>query len=200
MYKSDREIFVYSPPRTGSTYIWQILSALFGKKIGKSHVFPIHPEKYIVIATLRHPIDTICSWMRVHHVPFEYQGVERFYPEFQKHWNKMDESKTLSNFHCLRYELFQSNPNYLFHELERIFHIVIPTALRTSMAEKFSKEENRKIAKTIPKFSLFDPTSYIHGEHVSDTQKSWKELLPQTHHPSTLNLFHPQLTRFGYTP
>jgi hypothetical protein len=181
-------IIVSSPPRTGSTLVYNILQYLFedrscefsnqGKRVKKTHTLrPLLKEnrsldQTYIFCPLRDPLSQFSSLLRVGKIPnddlqkhFKHCLKESFY--FLRHF------RTFPHFSFLIYETFEADFSPIFNAIEKEFSIQIKEKERELIRIFFSKEALSSIAKSMNTFEEADPITGIHGLHISSFADSF---------------------------
>ena len=198
----DCPVLQYSPGRSGSTLIAQILMIL-ADEVEKMHDY-IDTDRPVVIS-YRHPCDMFLSIWRifeeidtvedlneqakkifffqrkkvkhsVNYVISQYQIMHQYY----------DSDKT--NLLLLCYENFFSDYDYTFTKLEEFFKISIDQEIRDSIVEQTSIAKNKNRAGKMKNFDEYDRESLIHGNHILTGEPGlWKEVIPVSLQRKLLN-------------
>ena len=175
----DFKIVQYSPPRTGSTLLFNILLFLFeekshyttpmdlqNRKVIKSHfLLKETNQKTYYITSIRHPYDIITSRLRKKNSRCVHNGdIQRVVRDFQR-VNALQQTK--KNLLILKYENFYNNYNYLFDEIEKVFNITISDEDKTKLHTLFSLSSMKKLSAQFEDFSTYDAGVQIHGNHIN---------------------------------
>ncbi|MEX0961455.1 MAG: hypothetical protein WDZ28_01195 [Simkaniaceae bacterium] len=184
----NQRILLLTPPRTGSTFVYNILAYLFEdinfshishnfnqKRVVKSHTQGVKLRNYdcLFISAKRSPLDMFDSISRTNHIPMDMQNIKKLkYVSNAKPIYHYLSKKPLSKVLFLTYEKFVDNINYLFDELEGFFSIEIPHEMRKKIEQMFSKEEMLKIQNRYKDFSQYDLVTGIHGAHIDKNHDS----------------------------
>ena len=207
------KIFVLSPYRTGSTYIYMILNYLFedqsnkdhtdySKKVVKTHNTPSFPlsNKSIWVVPVRHPLDSCTSIFRMPNTSIKSRKVF-FYSLLEKY--KQTESfvnKTPSNqVLLLRYEKFNTDFDYIIDSIEDKFEVKVTQLDKENMKNMFSKEANLKRQKEMPDFNTYDPITGLHGNHISTEKTTLKEMLNTDDYNMVIEKIENLLPTFHYS-
>lgn len=187
---TDKEVVVYSAPRTGSTLIWQCCKEIFSK-VHKAHHDDV--SKYLqmrlpCIITEREKVDAFISRERVlrfggyskkefeevindrlqHAIENNPQAIN---DDIEDYTLELDSVEYVKNFYTgglliLKYENFHENYNYIFTQLEKFFYINIPSDYKENIIKKTNKAYNIDIQSKMNNFSEIDQHSNIHGNHI----------------------------------
>ena len=187
------KVIQFSPGRTGSTLVWQILEQL-GFDVIKTHTHSL--ENVPVVTTYRDPRDVFCSFYRIsHNIPNESEmRADLRFPGFRRGISrKLGAIRYVrSNFSelaiqlksgiatCyLRYESFIENHDYIFEELENFFGCKISGEIREKIHEGTNIKANKARSEKFNTFSDYDPNTHIHGRHVgSGKAGQWQQVCP----------------------
>ena len=167
----DPPIIQFSPPRTGSTLVYNFLRELFPeRKVSKTHKLPHRhldsASRADIICTVRHPLDTIASRILRHDPEFSDESIERVSGrrgEFEFLAEIRNDPRVL----ILRYERFVNNFDFAFDGIEGHFGIEITQQSRTRLSQAYSIEAVRSKADKLGAFKNYDPVDHIHGQHIS---------------------------------
>lgn len=177
-------IIQFSPPRTGSTLIFNILRIIFhNKKILKLHNMSTIKKKISIpiIVTVRNPLDSISSILRVNEEKsLNSTIITEYINYFVNDAGIKDvlEIANKDNVLILKYEEFQNDFEYIFEKLEKFFSIEIKIELRNEIIHEFNIDKVKEKQSNLKNFSQYDKISHIHGNHISEYNgKSYYEKL-----------------------
>lgn len=189
-FKHHKPLILYSPVRTGSTLMFNFLRELFGDGVIKTHVFPtddtfkkiktftddifntlsfpLKPDEFSMVVTIRHPLDSFASYIR--HECKDKDNKQ----EFDKLLNAIVEwsMKGLADLEkvpdrlVLDYRLFVEDFDYVFDRFEEFFSIEIDTGVRGILKERYNSHNVQ--AKKIPYKRIDDLKYKFFDGHVSD--------------------------------
>lgn len=183
----------YSPGRSGSTMLYQVLTHL-GPTVQKIHNY-VHTDDKVVI-TYRHPCDMFCSFYRVSRDLDGDEALQRlmgqgFNPTVwwmmlrglryvRKGYKRLQKYLDSDMEMCfLRYERFKDDYEYLFDRLENFLLFPIDQATRDRIAEATSFAKNKSAAASYASFKEFDATTLLHGKHLgSGAVDQWRRVCP----------------------
>jgi len=177
--KDDLRVISFGIPRSGSTFIYQVLCDLFAEGVAKTHGY-MDKKNVPVVMTYRDLRDCILSlwlvrgggtpiphkkinWIWLHEVKPSYEALRRYEDE---------RSKTYGNatFAMLRYEEFTTRPMQIWAHINPAI-VPMPSLEGTGRQEAIvaahSKEKNAEIAKQYKGFGQYDRESHIHGNHMA---------------------------------
>ncbi len=183
------KIYLNTPPRTGSTLVYNVLRFLFENDdhkpwdgnfwnlIVKSHGDPFLRSDVIYITTIRDPVEACLSQYRVYCsqkkkiLPIEvlYQIVHEQLRSF-KHLEKLVSNKM--RLIILEYEEIVDDLRFLFSILESKFNITIDPRDKDFLQRALSKENVIKNAEKMGAFASVDDFSLIHGSHIDRGEQS----------------------------
>jgi len=206
-YFINPPIIQFSPPRTGSTLLWNVLRQVAPqRRILKTHSLKAkylkESNKVKIIISVRDPVDSISSSIqRYSQVPTDDVVVEHI-KRFERYgiWQVL-EVKDYSNVTTLRYEDFAFDWAYLFESLETSLGCIINQDVRRMCLSNYGLERVAQKAKRLGDFRNFDTKDQIHGKHISN----FKGRVGHGHEnlsPEQIDLinesFRPYLEAFGY--
>ncbi len=190
--RTDR-LIQYSPPRTGSTVVWQIMNQIFpGREIKKTHTpSEVLQSNSWSIITFRDPVDTAISRFRISCDPQNFKSgkyswsvmekeillTQKELESFFKLLQKMDYTLP-ENIILLHYDDFEDNLGFVFGAVRKKWKKRVEKSIIKKTIENSSQEENLKKSEKFEDFSEHDPHSQIHGNHVYVTD-SLKDEVPQ---------------------
>lgn len=199
-----KKIMVFSPYRTGSTLVFNVLRFLFEDSefldkiawghhnsiVAKTHALGYMDPSIIVFCLIRNPIDTCFSRYRVMMSQASAQGISpESFQEFeeesldmavqdyltQMQWMYDLLNKRVRNVVLLKYEDFNSNLEFIFAKFEKVFNIKICEMDRLLMEELFSKENIALNIKSLQNFQNFNEITLFHGAHIDANEFSEEE-------------------------
>ena len=176
------EIIQFSPPRTGSTLVWNAIR-LFGIKAEKTHKFDLlqKSDTSRIVSTIRNPYDMVCSSIHRYRKPVSEDIVRETIQMFETYnFNTLLELKDHKDALILKYENFYDNFDYLLEDLERFFGAQIEPKSKEDFISNFSRKEVSKSISVLPKFGVYNPDTLFHGYHIGPDQgtpNSYKKYL-----------------------
>lgn len=167
-----RYIIQFSPVRTGSTLIFNILRELFPeKRIKKAHKYDKEFARLHTVCTVRHPLDCIASLIKIHRCETTPEAMAAAIRDFDQ--SGITDLRRIA-LHPLsvifKYEEFMHNMAVVYDGLERSFGIKISEEQRISLNEKYSIESTLRTTTRLGEFSNWDPETMLHGNHISETR------------------------------
>ncbi|MFA6288629.1 MAG: hypothetical protein WC661_14690 [Opitutaceae bacterium] len=166
---SRRHVIQFSPVRTGSTIIYNLLrECLPEKTVTKAHTYCRHFGHLPLVATTRHPLDCISSMLLVRNEEPTEETLRRTVTRFNANGGvDLIRIKNERKILLLRYEKFVNDYEPVFTGFESYFDIVVPPAKRAELTGKYNIESTMKIAASQGGFNAWDPVTKIHGNHIS---------------------------------
>tara|TARA_R110000803_G_scaffold86919_3_gene153478 strand:+ start:1754 stop:2368 length:615 start_codon:yes stop_codon:yes gene_type:complete len=164
-------MILFSPARSGSTLVYNILNNIFNTNITKTHnIISVNSN---VIITYRNPLDSLASLILIDNPYIQPSQVDdtlllRKLNELRK--NGLDDIiKIFNNPHplFLKYEDFRDNYDYLYENISTHFNVYIDNTKREVINNKFSLDNVKKQIKGYKSFKEWDNKTKLHGNHVS---------------------------------
>ena len=164
------KILQISPPRTGSTKMWNILKMAYGNDVEKHHIYNINNTHNIpIVMTVRNPYDMVCSSILRYGHQITDQSVSRQIIELFE--NGLDVPMRFindDNVLIFRYEDYIFDWDFTFNKLEE-FLGEIDESKKKEIVEKLEiKNIKNNIMNTMDSFSQYDKKTHIHGKHISE--------------------------------
>jgi len=159
----------FSPPRSGSTLVFNIMRELFpAKKIFKVHTFRSMCNELPVVLTYRHPLDCIASSIiRYKKEPTE-EELERQIKIFNEQgFLDLVKIKDYPNILMLKYEDYVNDFEYIFKHFEKFFDMKISRTKREELSSKYKIENVKKMIEGGDSFAEQDSKTKLHGNHIS---------------------------------
>lgn len=164
-----RHILQFSPPRSGSTLVYNILRELFPRhRIEKCHTLYGRNLASPIVATYRNPVDIVASLLLVSNSSMTDANIREqcILLNTQGIWDLLT-IRNRSNLLLLRYEDFVDNFDVLFNGIENYFQIEIPHEKRKELSAKYNRKSVQAIAERYDDFSQYDSNTQFHGRHIS---------------------------------
>ena len=180
-----RQIQQFSPIRTGSTLVYNILKIIKpDMKITKRHNFEYNTHDLFII-TLRHPYNSIISSCSTYSLELNINNLKKSINNYIKNGGKCIAKKKLDNNNCLilYYEKFDENYNYIFETLENKLEIKISDENKQEILSNFSIDSVIKFTSKYLSFNKFDRKTQLHGNHISNYKgkTDYTKILNQDH-------------------
>lgn len=161
----------YSPPRSGSTLVFNIMRELFpAKKIFKVHTFRSMCNEMKVVVTYRHPLDCIASSI----IRYKKEPTEEELKRQIKMFNEQGlldllKIRDMPNILMLKYEDYVNNFDYIFNHFEKFFNITIPEEKKVEITAKYKIDNVEKMLKDQKgdSFADIDKKTQLHANHIS---------------------------------
>jgi len=185
--KNKRKIVQFSPMRSGSTLVANILRDLFPRRtIRKTHdmrslsrKIHLHVLSFPVVSTYRYPLDIIASEIKVNNTEPTAMAIEQACQNLER--NGLVEMKkvlNMKNVLLLKYEDFYGNLDFLFDHFEVFFSIKISDNTRSKLKDDYSIENIQQLTDELPSDQFIDKNHAIavgsdgvfHGKHISKTK------------------------------
>lgn len=180
-------ITLYSPHRTGSTVVYNVLRYLFedddimdilgyyfrkkknllANKVCKTHFFwPCEQDNTCIVSTIRHPLDTIVSRMRISPKDRSDQAINKLIRDYFTSWTNIRRLQSYGKkVIVLQYEDFEDNLDAIFSRLEEQLSINIEEQDKANLKNALSRENVQDYIQKFSSFSKKDIT-HLHGNHI----------------------------------
>jgi hypothetical protein len=160
-------ILQYSPPRSGSTLIYNYVREYKKRFVIKSHTLVYTSPWTWIICTYRNPLDCISSAILIekHNPSNDY--VSRLADYYLQHLQWVEYLNKKKNALTLKYELFINNHYTIFEEIEKKFNITIDCNKQKLLTSEYSLSNVAKKIKESPDFASYDKKTQFHGNHIS---------------------------------
>jgi len=199
----EKKIIQFSPPRTGSTLVFNVLREIFpGRRIDKSHNYETKFEKYPVVVTYRHPLDAIASSIQRYGRTPTDEEIEKQIKEFEDNslWDILS-IRHQSNVLMLKYEEFYKDYDYIFDALEKFFGLTISADKRREITNRYNIEAVDEQVRDYGDFQTYDKVTQLHGRHIS-TYKGGVNYYAEFFSPAQIDylkkVYAKLLAEFGY--
>lgn len=167
-------ILLFSPVRTGSTLVYNIIKELYSFKIYKNHNININNlnEFKFIFITYRHPCDIILSMINSQEELITDKNVCFYTNAFLKCGGKqliqnyrfLKQNKKIL---LLKYELFYNNFDYIFDNIEDKFKLNVHLIKRNNLKTDLCIDSVLNKIKHFQSFKEFDKDTHLHGLHIS---------------------------------
>lgn len=167
--KLGHRIVQFSPPRSGSTLAYNLLREIFTfSHIEKTHILLPKHMKHKIVATYRHPLDSIASCIQCYNQSPTPEVIQQQITEFEKN-GIYDILELMDTENCLllRYEDFVNDLPFLLDSIERFFEIRLRQEKRDILIEKYNVDSVSSQIQAFDDFSEYDDISQFHGNHIS---------------------------------
>lgn len=171
-----KNIVIFSPPRTGSILIYNIIKILFDdgwNHIKHTHLFEYHTNNYYIV-TYRDFRDSFLSFFRVQNIDINIDTLKKQEPLRQ--YAQLKEYLNKPNALLLRYESFYNDYDYVFDNFEKFFIIKINDKKREEVYNKINLNKAKEITSNLKDFQDIHGETQLHGEHIYHPEPGyWKE-------------------------
>ena len=205
------QVVQYSPGRSGSTMLYQVLTHL-GTEVQKTHEWSEIFAK--VVITYRHPCDVFCSFFRISR---DLDGDDDLQTALRQGWNPtvwwtlfqglryvrkgysqlqkyLDSNMEIC---LLRYERFKDDYEYLFDRLASFLPLSIDRAMRDRIEDATSFSKNKVLTAAYTSFKEFDQNTLLHGKHLgSGAAGQWRYVCPAWMRHFLERMLAPELTLY----
>jgi len=166
-------IIQFSPPRTGSTLLWNTLKHCFpDREVVKCHELSSFYKKHRqapIVASIRNPLDSISSAMLRYKQDATDEVVRDYIRKYQN--KRMDDILSvndLKNAKVIKYEDFAFDFSVMFKAIEELFAVEVGDDVKSEVIEKFDIQRVKQKSDKLGEFSNMDSSDQIHGRHVSE--------------------------------
>lgn len=184
---SYNNIIIFSPPRTGSTLIYNLV-----KSVKKSHqnVFKEHNFRYNIsdffIITLRHPYNSIISCALKEGDTITDDNINTYINEYLNNggYNIPFIDMNRDNILFLYYEEFAKDITYVVDILtDKLSLQPIGTSDMDILKGKLDIDNVMELTANYTSFQIFNPDNHYHGHHISKYKGNtdYKEILDDKH-------------------
>jgi ribosome-associated translation inhibitor RaiA len=165
-------IILFSPIRTGSTLVYNILRELFpsNRTIKMHHYLNIFTEKHKIIVTYRNPVASYVSHLLRYMDSTEItkEKIDEYFKEYTDNgWEHLFKAKNQKHILLLKYEDFYNNFDVIFDKLEKYMKVIITNESRNLLKKKYSRKSVKQFQSQYNGFSQYDKVTHIHGNHIS---------------------------------
>lgn len=177
------KIVQFSPIRSGSTLVYNILKNIFvDEKIEKMHNFKYRKGFFYVIA-IRHPYNSIISSILRYGLKINEETIEKQLNQYLENGGNDIINKNLkeNNIITFMYQDFKNNFEIIYNKLEEKLNINISSELREKINKLMKIDNVIKIASKFDNFGGFDKNNHIHGNHISKYkgETDYKQILTE---------------------
>mgnify|MGYP006293134553 CR=1 FL=1 len=198
----------FSPPRTGSTLVWNALKVAFpDRRIRKKHRLRrkersrLFPQS--LVCTVRAPHEAVASsCLRASDTPDD-ESIRQAVKIVGNAFEDLAAVHKYPNVLLLRYEAFYTHHPHIFEQLEEFFRLQLEPELKERFYEQFALDKVREKSMALGAFSRMDASDEIHGRHVSKYGGE-PGTAGKVFNAAQLNFIHtelqPMYSEFGYDP
>ncbi|WP_211098218.1 hypothetical protein [Acuticoccus yangtzensis] len=167
-----RSILLLSPPRTGSTIVFNALRcAMPGKSILKTHENHDFLRQLPLVLTYRHPCDALASAVRLSKMPSREEAILELcrYMLRSDAWRSVQHKVSSASKNCgvLRYEDFYADFGHIFSTIEHVFGVRPSKSVVDTFNKTFNVMNVYEISQQRGSFEFYNSSDQIHGQHVS---------------------------------
>ena len=187
--EENEKIIVYSPFRTGSTLVYNILNYLcedqtensadrFNKRVIKTH-YPQHKRYFkhfkerscfgYVFVTIRHPKEaavSYCNLVDIYERGKALEAINLMKEQYELLKEFVSKEKDGLEVTVLRYEEFNDQLASILVEIERVFRCTISIEDREEIFRLFNRKKMKEISESLGSSKSFDPETELRGGHV----------------------------------
>jgi hypothetical protein len=161
------QIINFSPIRTGSTLVYNILKEL-GYNCQKTHRYYYNVDCYYII-TIRHPYNSIISTCLSLDLELNSKNITETIDTYIKNGGQdiLDNNFNKPKHAVLYYERFFKNNEEIYNVIEKLFEKKHNIEDKEKINKKFSLENIKKTISQFKNFSDYDKDTHLHGNHIS---------------------------------
>jgi len=162
-------IFQFSPIRTGSTLVYNILKQIFNVPIIKEHKYSNRKNVYY-ITTIRHPYNSIISSIMRYNEEINKKTLEKAINEYLEYGGLYlitNEFINNNKILILKYEDFNNNNIYIINKLCEFFHFKIKKEYAEKIINNFSKDIVLDKISGFKDFNEYCEDTHLHGNHIN---------------------------------
>lgn len=171
-----KRIIQYSPVRSGSTLLYNILKMLFDSSHGvyKAHHLEEPDKNNIdhIMTTFRHPYDCVISLTQINTTDPTFEDYKKNVSVYLKNggnnlFDNFQKILTHKKIIWFKYEDFVNDFGYIFDKIEKGTKIQISDEKRKEIEDKLNIEMVNKYIQKFKDFSEYDRNNHFHGKHIS---------------------------------
>ena len=207
----------YGFPGSGSTFVWQVLNALFGDA-KKTHECPPLRDDYRLVATIRDFRDVLCTYFRRADLPVCRDSIDFIVNRlggaaFRELYKVSDTWTDERRILWLRYERFAHDFDYVFVRIESFFGIELSEEQKEHCRRRYSLQAN--LVRTREADALCNRAEArgwlderwkqytvdgINGLHITGRGAvgKWRRTIPEELHEHLNEALRAPLERYGY--
>lgn len=171
----SKRIIQYSPVRSGSTLLYNILKMLFvDSVVYKAHHMEDPDKNNIshIMTTFRHPYDCVISLTQINTTDPTFEDYKKNVSIYLKAggnnlFDNFQKVLTHKKFVWFKYEDFVDDFDYIFDKIQRGCDIEISDEKKQEISEKLNIEKVNKYIQRFKDFSEYDRNNHFHGKHIS---------------------------------
>jgi len=163
------KIIQVSPPRSGSTLIYNLLSELQpGRYIKKEHGIRLSYRKHRVVVSYRHPLDSVVSMLTSKSLEFSTENIKKEAKAIMEGIDALFVMQTWDKVLFLKYEDFINDFDYIFDNFESFLSIKINEEIRKELKSKYNIENVKIMMPSSDDFNVYDKNTGFHANHISE--------------------------------
>lgn len=194
MKMKNKEVIVFSVPRSGGTLIANILQDILGKKIRDSHGYEVLNDKTIIC--LRDFRDCFASKYKLdgNEGKMGLIKIIKYYFFFNRYIKSLEKYKKNESILVLRYEEFFNNFNYIFDKIEDHFGMKIKERERDKIAWEYDIESIKEGMENAKEKGFNFSNDKIPDGKIG----KWREIINPIYHNLIYFLLRERLLKYGY--
>jgi len=189
-FDAYKSVVILSPCRTGSTRVFNVLNYLCREgnyetgfaqtnNVGRFHENFVLDQDSVVFATIRHPYEAAISYCNLHDIRIVRDARERML-RLKKQYDSIkqviDGGKYLVT--VLRYEKFNDDFSYLFHEIENRIGDSISDEEKEEIKQRFCFKRMKEICDAISPHRYFDRETWMVKGHIGKKRNGFVKSRP----------------------
>lgn len=193
----------FSPPRSGSTLICNVLMDLFPQfRVRKKHNYQKQIVSWPVVATYRHPIDSVISIIQS--TGKEISDESLMDAALLLEENGMKDLLAISgdkNALLLKYEDFYGNLGSAIDDIESFFGSDFSASTKALLIEKYNIDTVSDKVSALDSFDEYDKKTLWHGNHIGQFKgepMAYKKILTDTQVTTLNNRFSDYMEKMNY--
>lgn len=167
-----KNIIQFSPIRTGSTFVYNIIKTIFkNKNIKKTHKLNYKANNLYII-TIRHPYNSIISSILRYSDNIDIQTLKKHINEYLTNGGTCIANNNLNkrNIIVFYYEDFFNNIDNIFNKIENRLKIKINVQIKDKLKSITNIDNVIKLTSKYENFSKYDKNTHYHGNHISQNK------------------------------
>jgi hypothetical protein len=202
-----KNIILFSPIRTGSTLIYNILLEILNSNkkyenvnLLKSHNFD-YDKNNLYIITIRHPYNSVISGILKYgneiNKKITDENIKKGIDEYLMNGGLdiLQSDIKHKNIVLIKYEFFYNNYEYIYDILTKKINIVISNELKKIIEEKTNIENVILYTKKYNSFNEYCKITHWHGNHISKNKGKTDFNTFLTNKQKNILLKNPDLTK-----
>ena len=168
-----KRIIQYSPVRSGSTLLYNILKMLF-TNVHKAHHLEEPNKNNIgrIMTTFRHPYDCVISQTQINITDPTFEDYKKNVSVYLKNggnnmFDNFQKILTHKKIVWFKYEDFVNDFGYIFDKIQNGSDLEISDERRSEIEEKLNIDKVNNYIQKFKDFSEYDRDNHFHGNHIS---------------------------------